>query len=132
MADQNNNLGNSGRSDDSIENPDLSRKQSGGMSGSSSDRSSSDRSSSNLGNQSGLGGSQRDRSRTDETIGDESTSESGRSGTSGSQGDNLGGTPGTPDRSTGTGTSRVDEESGRERGTGYGDSSESGGSSSRR
>jgi hypothetical protein len=132
MADRNNNLGNSGRSDDSINNPDLDRDQSG-MSGSSRDRSPSDRSSSNLGNQSGLGGSQRDRSQTDEIIGDESTSESGRSGTSGNQGGNFGGTSGTPDRSTGTGTSpRSDEESGRERGTGYGDSSESGGSSSRR
>src|SRR5687767_6176931 len=82
MADRNNNLGNSGRSDDSINNPDLDRDQSG-MSGSSRDRSPSDRSSSNLGNlgnQSGLSGSQRDRSQTDEIIGDESTSESGRSG----------------------------------------------------
>jgi len=133
MADRNNNLGNSGRSDDSINNPDLDRDQSG-MSGSSRDRSPSDRSSSNLGNQSGLSGSQRDRSQTDEIIGDESTSESGRSGSSGSESGNVGGTSGNPDRSTGTtGTNpRSDEPGGRERGTGYGDSSESGGSSSRR
>lgn len=107
MADRNNNLGSSGRSDDSIDNPDLDRGESGGMRGSSSDR---------------------DRS---ETVGDEPdrSRDNDRSGSSGGQS----GTERNRSRDSNTGSNtRGDGLSGSEGGSGYGGQSGQGGRASRR